>query len=192
MMRAHGIASNAATIKPAPASRAPKTERRKSSATSNKKRKIEGYEDSAAGDDEESFGNANSSIKSESGTTLTPEQFVVKEEDEVNGQLSTGEAADLLQYYETPSQYSGNEFDSYTDGKNLIEYSRNSGYATPYGYGLNSPTDAYYPPHTPLDLGMGSFSDVSRSNGQSAYQPMMQYIPEDQGQGHSNSPLVVE
>ncbi|KAI9053825.1 hypothetical protein LZ554_002773 [Drepanopeziza brunnea f. sp. 'monogermtubi'] len=110
MMRSHGIAPNAATIKPAP--RNLKSERQQSLPSSSspsaaKKRKTEGYlDENTTADDDEGFG----MVKPEPAVMIK-EQFVVKEEEthrqQPGGQLSLGDAANLMQYYDTPTRYSG-------------------------------------------------------------------------------------
>ena len=102
-MRAHGIAPNAASIKPAP-TRILKTERRKSSAVSNKKLKANTVsQENAATDDDETFAFASAPVKSEGAETKAYLQ--VKEEGETP--LSLEDAANLVQYYDAPSQDDG-------------------------------------------------------------------------------------
>jgi hypothetical protein len=106
MMKAHGIAPNTATGKPA-VSRPVKSERGESSTTApSKKRKLETYsEDNAADDEEEgSFSNIKPDPTDQKEHLQIIEQPV---------QLSTSEATDLMQYYPDPSTaYEDDEFTS--------------------------------------------------------------------------------
>jgi hypothetical protein len=96
MMKANNIAPNAASIKPAPALRAPNFEGCESVPTS-KKRKTKGFqEDASAADDDEEFGNIQLDPAS------APEKFRVKPEAAESGQLRVSDwnfAENLLQYY---------------------------------------------------------------------------------------------
>lgn len=185
-MRAHGIAPNAAAIKPAPA-RTIKTDRRDSTDKhSPKKRKADAYlEDNGATDDDETFPN---SIKSD--PAADKEKFTVKEEEYGHGmgqQLSTNEAANLMQYYDGASPFhdamGGEQGFAGSDYGGSV-----GGYATPIGgYGLQA--------QQPYDFGAAygnpSMSSMSRSVDQGlSYQPMMQF-PVDP-QGRSDSPVIVE
>ncbi|PSS09171.1 hypothetical protein M430DRAFT_183661 [Amorphotheca resinae ATCC 22711] len=177
MMRSHGIAPNAATIKPAP-SRTAKAERRESNDRPSKKRKADAFiEDNAAADDDEDF----TSIKAD--PTNEKDKSHVKEEEP--SQLSLGEAANLMQYYDTPSynsaQLGGDEAYPGSD------YDNNSaGYATPLSgvYGLQA-QQSYEFPYTPtgMNTGPGSSQGIH-------YQPMMHYSTDNQG--GSESPVIVE
>lgn len=175
-MKAHGIAPNAATIKPAP-SRAIKTDRSDSTAKPAKKRKTDAYiEDNGATDDDEAFSN---------NVKLDPaehkENFIVKEEEHGHGQqLSMHEAANLMHYYSSlggEQDYAENEYDV------------PNGYAFANGgaYGLQ--------PQQPYDFG-SSYGDagincVPRTVDQGlSYQSMM-HSPQDP-QGRSDSPVIVE
>jgi hypothetical protein len=185
MMRAHGIAPNAATIKPAP-SRSIKSDRHDSIEKPSKKRKADAFiEENGATDDDETFTN---SIKSD--PVNDKEKFMVKEEEHGHGQqLSMNDAANLMQYYDTPPSYSsalgglGGEQDYGSDYGGGA-----SGYATPTGgdYGLHS---------QPYDFGSAygnaGFSGVPGIADQGLqYQPMMQFLSDPQGR--SDSPVIVE
>ncbi|KAK0122384.1 hypothetical protein ONS95_010624 [Cadophora gregata] len=107
MKRAHGIAPNAATVKPAPRSLKPvRTEPTQSSSTTPKakKRKTDHFlEENTAEDDDEGFG----TVKTEPVVAKTEQLEVKAEVDKKHqpGQLSLDETANLLQYYDTPTQY---------------------------------------------------------------------------------------
>ncbi|KAJ5032840.1 uncharacterized protein L3040_009431 [Drepanopeziza brunnea f. sp. 'multigermtubi'] len=133
MMRSHGIAPNAATIKPAP--RNLKSERQQSLPSSSspsaaKKRKTEGYlDENTTADDDEGFG----MVKPEPAVMIK-EQFVVKEEEthrQQPGQLSLGDAANLMQYYDTPTRYSGGDSGG-GDGSGSV-----SGHGNGHGLGMD-------------------------------------------------------
>lgn len=177
MMRSHGIAPNAATIKPA-SSRTPKSERRDSKSHTTKKRKASAFiEENTAVDDEENF----SRVKPDPANEK--EQLNVKEE---SGQLSLDEAANLMQYYGTSSysaQLGGEEtFSNSEYGSNTTGY--NTGIGASYGL----------PDQQPYDF---SFSPAAMDNGPTSlahgiqYQQMMHY-PSTGNQGGSESPLVVD
>jgi hypothetical protein len=199
MMRSHGIAPNAATIKPPP-SRAPKAERRESntassSSISSKKRKAEQFlEENNGVDDDEGFG---SSIKSE-GVHIK-EQLYVKEEEQHRSQLSLDEAADLMQYYDAPSsQYGGAQL-SGEDIYGSSEYGGGSpaGYATPVGgsYSMQSKQGfdfgAVYDAAGGSPYGSAGMGSLARPESQGMrYQPLMRYSSDSQGR--LDSPLVVE
>jgi hypothetical protein len=188
MMRAHGIASNAATIKPL-IGRSIKSDRRDSTEKSSKKRKAEAFAvDNGATDDDEAFSN---NIKSD--PTNEKEKFMVKEEEHGNGrqgqQLSMNDAANLMQYYGTPSSYNGGLSGLGGDQDYGSDYGGSaSGYATPTGgdYGLHL---------QPYDIssayGNAGFGGIPRTADQGhQYQPTMQF-PADP-QGRSDSPVIVE
>ena len=182
-MRAHGIAPNAATTKPAP-TRAIKSDSRDSIEKPSKKRKGDTYvEDNGTTDDDESFSN---NIKSDLASEK--EKFLVKEEDHGHGQqLSMDEAANLMQYYDNPSPYNGG-----LGGEQNYpgsEYGGSTGYATPIG--------GAYGPHAEQPYGFGAaygnadMSGIPRTADQGLnYQSMMQFPPEPQGR--SDSPVIVE
>lgn len=187
-MRAHGIAPNAATIKPAP-SRTMKAERRDSSTTSStsvKKRKAEAFlEDATPVDDEEAFGN----IKSEPASIK--ENFVVKEEGEgasmTQGQLSIDQAANLMEYYDTPTTYGGSA------GVGAGSYG-GSGFG---GSSYTSPAAPSYCMQSSQNYDFsnsyhaGGMNSIPRSENQAMpYQPLMSYQADDQGR--SDSPVIVE
>ncbi|KAE8440846.1 hypothetical protein EG329_006389 [Mollisiaceae sp. DMI_Dod_QoI] len=189
MMRAHGIAPNAATIKPAPA-RSMKAERRESStpsSTFSKKRKADAFlEDTTPVDDEEAFG----SIKPDPANMK--EHFVVKEESEgqsmQQGQLSIDQAANLMQYYEAPSTYGGSNMgrdNSYTSS----DYGSSTAYATPIASAYGMQTQQPYDFSTSYNA--GGMGGIPRSENQGLhYQPLMPYQADDQGR--SDSPVIVE
>lgn len=215
-MRAHGIASNAATIKPAPA-RNLKAESKdsipnaSSSSPTAKKRKADPYlEDTPARDDEEGFGTIKSegfgTVKSEPAVTIK-EQFVVKEEVQHRqqeqqpqpGQLSLGEAANLMQYYDTPTQYAGMGM-AIDDGYSG-EYSTSQTYGTSmsgsdtggsssgdiYGMGSQQP----YSFSAQSSYGGSGMGGMNTSEPQMlSYRPRMQYSSD--GQGRADSPVIVE
>ena len=190
-MRAHGIAPNAATIKPGP-SRAIKTDRSDSIDKPNKKRKTDAYiEDNGATDDEEPFA---PNVKLDP-TVPKEEDFKVKEEDHSHSQgqqLSLYDASHLINFYDPPSPYYG----SLGGGQNYAgvesgvptECSSSAGYPTQMigGYGM---------PAQPYDFGNGyeaiDMSCISRPVDSGLhYQSMMQF-PTDP-QGRSDSPVIVE
>jgi hypothetical protein len=188
-MRAHGIAPNAATIKPAPA-RNMKSERRESStpsSTSSKKRKADAFlEDTTPVDDEETFEN----IKPD--PINMKEQFVVKEESKgqsmQQGALSINQAANLMQYYDSPATYGGAGLgteSSYGESN----YGGSAGYSTPMAssYGLQS----QQPYDFSTSYNAGGMNAIPRSENQGMhYQPLMPYQADDQGR--SDSPVIVE
>ena len=185
MMRAHGIAPNAATIKPLLA-RSIKSDSRDSTEKPSKKRKAEVFvEDNGATDDDEAFSN---NIKSD--PTNEKEKFMVKEEERGNGrqgqQLSMNDAANLIQYYDTPSSYNGGLGGDQDYGS---DYGGSTpGYATPTGgdYGLH-----LQPYNFGSTYGNAGFSDITRAADQGLqYQPTMQF-PADP-RGRSDSPVIVE
>jgi hypothetical protein len=182
MMRAHGIAPNAATIKPAP-SRAIKTDRSDSIAKLVKKRKAEAYvEDSGATDDDESFSN---NIKSDPATKK--EKFVKEEENVQGQQLSMHDATHLMHYYDSPSPYNGG-----LGGEQDYpgsEYGGSAGYATPMGGGYAM--HAQQPYDFGAAYGNAGMSGISRNVDPALnYQSMMQF-PSDP-HGRPDSPVIVE
>ncbi|CAL3966871.1 unnamed protein product [Diplocarpon coronariae] len=209
MMRSHGIAPNAAAIKPAP-SRMSKSERLEStpsssSSSAHKKRKVEGYlDENTTADDDERFG----TVKPEPAVTIK-EQLVVKEEKvplqqqqhQQPGQLSLGEAADLMQYYETPCQYSAGGLsleDSY-GGQYTTSQSYGAGMGGTSGtespYGLGSQQTYSFPSHSPygsseVRAGLGGMH-IGESQSM-PYQPLIKYSSDEQGRGRPDSPLIVE
>lgn len=175
-MRSHGIAPNAATIKPA-SSRTPKSERRDSKNHSSKKRKASAFMEDTTADDEEPF----SRVKPD--PTNEKEQLCIKEE---SGQLTLDEAANLMQYYGTPpytSQageddvYAGNDYNANATGYHTAmagSYGLQDQQAYEFSFapaGINS---------SPTPLGHGI-----------QYQSMMHY-PATESQGGSESPLIVD
>lgn len=187
-MRAHGIAPNAATIKPAPA-RNMKTERRESSnssSTSSKKRKADAFlEDTTLVDDDETFGN----IKPD--PINMKEQFVVKEESEgqsmQQGQLSINQAANLMQYYDSPTTYGGAGLGAESNYRSS-NYGGSAGYSTPMAsaYSLQSQQ-----PYDFSTFNAGGMNAIPRSENQGMhYQPLIPYQADDQGR--SDSPVIVE
>ena len=111
MMRAHGIASNAATVKTAP-SRAPKTELPNNtshtpnpSTSSSKKRKGDHFLDENPADDDEGYGYMGMGMMSiKSDPADSKEHLLIKQEDQ---KLNLEQAAVLMQYYDNSlsSQY---------------------------------------------------------------------------------------
>lgn len=169
-----------------------KMERRESGSSSTKKRKADAFlDENNTADDEEGYGN---NIKAEP-TSSGKEHFVVKEEEQQTAQLSLSEAANLVQYYDTPSTYS---VEAGVGGHMGIEEAYNgiecgaggSAYATSMGstYGLqSSQTFDFSMPYG--DLGL---SNIPKSENQSmSYQPMIQYSSPNE-QGRFDSPVVLE
>ncbi len=201
-MRSHGIAPNAASIKPAP-SRNPKSERSESvpsSSTSStpKKRKTESFlDENTTADDDEGFG----TIKPDPVINIK-QQFIVKEEErkpqKQPGQLSLGDATNLLQYYDTPTQYAGGSgLEDYNgDYTGLQSYGTGMG-ASNMGsaYGLDSPQTYGFGSNSLYgNIGMGSTMGgmhVSESP-RAPYQPLMQYSSDEQARGRPDSPVIVE
>ncbi|KAL5326143.1 hypothetical protein ACEPPN_007281 [Leptodophora sp. 'Broadleaf-Isolate-01'] len=203
MMRAHGIASNAATIKPAPA-RSLKSERNESTPPSSsptaKKRKTDPFlEENTAADDEEGFGN----VKVEPAVTIM-EQFVVKEEEQHQqqqhpGQLSLSEAANLIQYYDTPSQYAGMGMGMGIDDSYAGDYTYGSSMSDSniarenvgglYGMGSQQPYS--FSPQSSCGNGNAGMGGLHSSEAQKIpYQPLLQYSSDEQGR--SDSPVIVD
>ncbi|KAE9371981.1 hypothetical protein N431DRAFT_535641 [Stipitochalara longipes BDJ] len=196
MMRAHGIAPNAASIKPAPSR--PKSECRDSSIPL-KKRKAEQFLEDAAADDDELVGWG--TIK-EDPHARDEKALVFKELKTEGGTLNLEQAANLMQYYDNGSQlvvddlYGAGDF-----GGGMAGYGTSSGYATPMGsaHGLDSQGGYFAAPYTSSAVsgmssmsGMGGLSSVPRSSPQSFQyqQHSLPYQPKEQG--HSDSPLIVE
>ena len=188
-MRAHGIAPNAASIKPASA-RATKTERRDSAdrPASSKKRKAEAFiEDTTPTDDDEGFSTA-PVIKSDPVTcNRSSEQLRVKEEEAAH-QLSLGDAANLMQYYDTPS-YDGAQLGTEDAYGEYDDVAANGGYTASL-FGLHAPQYEMY--------GGADFDVVPRSLNQGLHyqhQLPMHYSPQSDNQAHqggSESPVIVE
>jgi hypothetical protein len=184
MMRSHGIATNAASIKPAPGHVA-KTERRKSSTTS-KKRKADAFvQDNTTADDDEIFSN----VKPEAAESK--EHLQVKKEGE--NPLSMGDAANLVQYYDTTSQYGG-EKPSREQDYNGSEYGGSTiAYATPLssGYGLqNQQTYGFGASYGPGGMESVTRSAAEGDHPQSNLPPMVLWRVGSQG--HSDIPVVLE
>lgn len=204
-MKSHGIAPNAASVRPAPLSRTKIESRDSSSSFSSssatplaKKRKTDAFlEENTADDDEEMLGGQ---VKSENGTAA------VKDEEQQTqasmGQLSLDEAANLMQYYDTPTtKYgdSGVDMGSSSLGVHMAveeTYSSNGFVGDAGGYG--SSTAGSYGMHAQdsfdfsAPYGGSGMSNIPRSGSQSLqYHPVMQYSS-DQTQGCSESPLIVE
>ena len=204
MMRAHGIAPNAATVKSVP--RSLKTERTESTPSSSsspatKKRKTDPFlEDNTSTDDDEGFG----TVKTEPAVLKKEEQLVVKEEEERKhqpGQFSLDEAATLMQYYDTPTQYAGlgmgmgiddghsggytgvQEYGGSMSGSSMNGSSLGGLYSmeSQHPYGLYSPSSYG-------NAGMGGMQ--SSEPQRMSYQSLMQH-PSDE-QGRADSPLIVE
>ena len=202
MMRAHGIAPNAATVKSAP--RSLKTERTETTPSSSspiaKKRKTDPFlEDNTSADDDERFG----TVKIEP-VVLKEEQLVVKEEEERKhqpGQLSLDEAATLMQYYDTPTQYAGL-------GMGMgIDDGYNGGYTGGHDYGssmsatsmagsslgglYNMESQHPYGFSSPSSYGNAGVGGMQSSEPQRmSYKPLMQYSSDEQGR--ADSPVIVE
>jgi hypothetical protein len=219
MMRAHGIAPNAASIKPAP-TRAPKSDRQDSNAPTLKKRKADQFLEDTAADDDEGVGWGSGAVHIKEGPREEKYNFkteggggggdhkpqIIQEQ----GQLNLEQAANLMQYYDNGSQlgvddlYGAGEY-----GGGMSGYGASSGYATPMvsAYDLepqNGYFGAEYDPTSVMssassimrsmrNMGsMGGLGSVPRSSQQSFQyqQHSLPYQPEDQG--HSDSPLIVE
>ena len=215
MMRAHGIAPNAASIKPAP-SRS-KAERRDSIPL--KKRKADQFLEDAGADDDELVGWGNikedphlrddkalvfKEFKTEGGCRGNEEdhkpQILAQEQG-----LNLEQATNLMQYYDNSSQlvvddlYGAGDF-----GSGMAGYGTPSGYATPLGagYGLDSQAGYFAAPYGSSGVGnmnslsgmgvMGGLSSVPHSSPQTFQyqQHSLPFQPEEQGR--SDSPLIVE
>jgi hypothetical protein len=184
MMRSHGIAPNAASIKPAPG-RVVKTECRKSS-TASKKRKADAFvQDNTTADDDETFAN----VKPEAAESK--EHLQVKEEGD--DLLSIGDAANLVQYYDTTSQYGG-EKPSREQDYNGSEYGGSTiAYATPLSsdYGLqNQQTYGFGASYGPGGMESTTRYAAESDHRQSSLPPMVLWRVGSQG--HSDSPVVLE
>jgi hypothetical protein len=184
MMKAHGIAPNAASVRPSPA-RTPKTECRDSApASSSKKRKADAFiEDNAGADDEEGFGN----IKSERGGNIKEEKYVKEEHEQ--SQLSLDDATNLMHYYDAQVNYGGAQL-GIDEGCGSEYGGSSAGYATPMGgaFGMHGQDDFGFSGSLYTAAGM---SAIPRSEGQNLhYQPMMRYPSENEGR--SDSPVVVD
>jgi hypothetical protein len=109
MMKAHGIAPNAASVRASPAARSLKTERQESS-TPAKKRKMDDFanERGAAADDDENFDN----IKSDPGSQ--GKQLQVKEEP---SQILNGTGDSLMRFM--PSLSGGSQ--DYLSANSIFE-----------------------------------------------------------------------
>lgn len=126
MMKAHGIAPNAASVRASPAARAFKTERRES-ATVSKKRKVDDFTNDHGGaeDDQEHFDNVKPDPEN------TSEGFHVKEEP---GLLHNGPGEGSMAFF--PSMSAGSQ--GYLSTNNIYDYNSvgfntNTGHATMYG-----------------------------------------------------------
>jgi hypothetical protein len=198
MMKSHGIASNAASIKPSSSrgSGSTKNQRRDSGGSSStKKRKAEAFlDDTNTADDDEGYGGHH--IKSESAS-LEKEQFVVKEEEQQTGQLSLDEATNLIQYYNTPDSYGIGTGDG---GYHGFEGSSGetdcgapgSGYVTSMGgsYGMHT-SQAYDLSKFSMSYGSLGLTDIPRSENHGlSYQPVPPYSAN--GHGRSDSPVILE
>ncbi|PVH80957.1 hypothetical protein DL98DRAFT_588015 [Cadophora sp. DSE1049] len=201
MMRAHGIAPNAASVKSAPRSlKNERTESTPSSSTSPtaKKRKTDPFlEEKTAADDDEGFG----TVKTEPAVTKT-EPLVVKQEEERKpqpGQLSLDEAANLMQYYDTPTQYAcvGMGIDDGYNGDyaGIQKYENSmsgpsmngSSLGALYGMELQHP----YGFSSQNSYGSTSMGGMHSSEPQRvSYQSLMQYSSDEQGR--ADSPVIVE
>jgi hypothetical protein len=177
MMRSHGIAPNAATIKSS-SSRIAKFECRESKNHTSKKRKASAFpEDNTTADDEETF------------SRVKPDPASVKEQCDVkaeSSQLTLDDAANLMQYYGTPTYssqvgedevYTSNDYDS-----------SSAGYHSPVGgpFGLQDQQQYDFSFAT---TGINCTATALPNNIQ--YQPIMQY-PTVDTQGGSESPLIVD
>jgi len=215
-MRAHGIAPNAASIKPAP-SRS-KNERRDSSIPLKKRKADQFLEDACADDDElVGWGNIKEDPHARDDKALVFKQFKTEggsrgnEEDrkpQILAQkqgLNLEQAANLMQYYDSSSQlvvddlYGAGDFAGGMPG-----YGTPSGYTTPMGsaYGLDSQGGYFAAPYVSSGASnmnslsgmgsMGGLSSVPQSSPQSFQyqQHSIPYQPEEQGR--SDSPLIVE
>ncbi|CZT11848.1 uncharacterized protein RCO7_11645 [Rhynchosporium graminicola] len=220
MMRAHGIASNAATGKPGPI-RSLKAQRSEPLASSSslppisKKRKADPSLDEVnAGDDDEGF----STVKREPAAS-SKEHFVVKEEEQhrqLPGQLSLEDAADLMQYYDTPTGYAGigvgmgigidDGYDGYDGYDGHDGYNGEYSPAPSYGSGMPASSmggglsvGAMYGMGSQQPYGLPlhpSYGSAGMKGMQSSELPRMSYRPLIQGssddQGRADSPVIVE
>jgi len=186
-MRAHGIASNAATIKPAPA-RLSKTERRDSSTTTSKKRKTDQFvEENTATDDDETF-----NVKPDPGNE-SKEILRVKEEE--MGQLNMDEAVNLMQYYGNSSYASSSSMgaeQNYDFGGSSASLGSSSMAGSSGGWGMST-LDAYEftTPYSSSSKHIPRFSiapSVTSSYHATFYHP----TSKDSQGGGAESPLLVE
>jgi hypothetical protein len=194
MMRAHGIAPNAASIKPAIA-RPAKPDHHESTVAEkpSKKRKADAFvEDNGATDDDEVF---STNVKSEFADTKD-KKFKVKQEGS-GQQLSMSDATNLMQFYDGGAPFDGsNDYTGTMGGQDRKQVyvgdfggGSASGYATPMSggdYGLQQSYDFGYE-------GAGYGGGMPRSSAQGAgvqYQPLMSFKSEPQGR--SDSPVIVE
>lgn len=173
-----------------------KSERRESSSSVIKKRKVDAFLDEANPVDDEEGGYA-SNIKAENGGS-SKEHSVVKEEEEQVGKLSLNEAASLMQYYETPATCGaeaeegrmGDE-ETYTGGAFGAETAA-AGYTTSSSagntYGLESSQSFDF--SQPYGSTVSSSTPRSKVQGMSNQQPVAQYSMSDQGR--FDSPVVLE
>ncbi|RDL33999.1 uncharacterized protein BP5553_08367 [Venustampulla echinocandica] len=208
MMRAHGIASNAATIKPATYAPRTKTERRSSAVVSGlaaKKRKMmdEFDEDSSksGSHDEETFDLKRRSMNKEKVVNAEPEaerNFKVEDGTEIQRHLNMEQAADLMQYYDTSSAFDDNPALGSDPDYNDSDHSGSStGYVGPleghHGM-LGIPSRPPYSIRTAYThisnampvSGGSTMHYIPRLEGQSfQYQPTMQHPPSNQGRAES-------
>lgn len=169
-----------------------KTERRESGSSATKKRKTDSFLDEATtADDDEGYGN---NIKAEPPSS-GQEQFVVKEEEQPTAHLSLSEAANLMQYYDTPDTYG---VGTSVGGHMGVEEAYNGGecraggsaYATSIGSTYDLQSSQKFDFSMPYgDLGL---SNIPKSENQSmSYQQMIQYSAPGE-QGRFDSPVVLE
>lgn len=188
MMRAHGIAPNAATVKPAP-NRVTKVERRES--RTPKKRKGDAFiEDNGAADDEETFAN---NIKTD--PVNAKEELEVKEEHSAEeiARAALDTNAGFMQYmddyslfgnFETEPEYSVSS-PGYSAPQTGYD-THQTGYTTPqagYGYDMQANDSYSYTPAT-MTVGASSGGDA---NGMS-YQQYTQ--PPTENHGSQNSIIL--
>jgi hypothetical protein len=217
MMRAHGIASNAASNKPA-ATRVAKSEEQDSNAATPKKRKANQFLLEHAADDEEaiSWGSSNTlkikedpceekyNFKTEGGAAgedIKPQ--IMRDQ----GQLNLEQAVNLMQYYDNDSQvavddlYGAGEY-----GGGISGYGTSSAYDTSMGsaYDFDEHIRTTYDPvdsinggiHQMRQLGyfggMNKSSSVPRSSQQTFQYKQHGLLFQAEDQGHSDCPLIVE
>jgi hypothetical protein len=196
MMKSHGIASNAATIKPTQSRGmgSMKGERRGSHNNSPKKRKTDAFlDDENTADDDENYFN---DIKPEPPSS--GKEFAIKEEEQQAIQLSLNEATNLLQYYDKNPRYGfGAEVEDDTEIEEVCigrAYgSGDSGYVdratAALGEMLGTDNSATY--GLSVSHGMDiSNSSTHSSSGRIQYQPSVQYSSEDRR--HFDSPVILE
>lgn len=188
-MRAHGIASNAASVKTQPPLRTKHERRESTTANANvsKKRKAEQFAEDydTSVDEEEGFA---PSIKTDPVDEKV--QFRVKEED---GQLSLSEAANLMHFYDaqpfTDSQFNVGEGPDY--GRS--DYNANpAGYHAPLSdpHSLQAPYD-FVTPYVSDGMARSSINNALPMPAGLPYQSPYQQCP-PYTQGGSDSPLIVE